>query len=76
MYHRKGPILSKGFRGQTTQSLWRITCPPPEQTPRTCREDPLGQKKRNRKGPILSRFRERPLGQVGFGRGWKPSFIY
>ena len=23
-----------------------ITCPPPEQTPRTCREDPLGQKEK------------------------------
>ena len=35
-------------RGQSTQSLWRITCPPPEQTPSTCREDPLGQTKKRK----------------------------
>ena len=36
-------IKLSGLRGQTIQSLWRITCPPPEQTPGTCREDSLGQ---------------------------------
>ena len=43
---QSSPRQTGRVRGQTTQSLWRITCPPPEQTPRTCREDPLGQKKR------------------------------
>ena len=43
------PHQTGRVRGQTTQSLWRITCPPPEQTPRTCREDPLGQQKKKNK---------------------------
>ena len=42
------PHQTERVRGQSTQSLWRITCPPPEQTPSTCREDPLGQKKRRK----------------------------
>ena len=40
------PHQTERVRGQSTQSLWRITCPPPEQTPRTCRKDPLGQKRK------------------------------
>ena len=28
--------------------IYAITCPPPEQTPSTCREDPLGQKKKKK----------------------------
>ena len=43
---QSSPHQTERVRGQSTQSLWRITCPPPEQTPRTCREDPLGQKKK------------------------------
>ena len=43
---QSSPHQTERVRGQTIQSLWRITCPPPEQTPRTCREDPLGQTKK------------------------------
>ena len=42
---QSSPHQTERVRGQSTQSLWRITCPPPEQTPSTCRKDPLGQKK-------------------------------
>jgi len=43
------PCASEWVRGQSTQSLWRIPCPPPEQTPRTCREDPLGLNQKRKK---------------------------
>ena len=33
---QSSPHQTERLRGQSTQSLWRITCPPPEQTPRTC----------------------------------------
>ena len=47
-------LSTERVRGQSTQSLWRITCPPPEQTPSTCREDPLGQTNNNIYNVILS----------------------
>ena len=45
---QSSPHQTERVRDQSTQSLWRISCPPPEQTPRTCREDPLGQKEKRR----------------------------
>ena len=33
---QSSPHQTERVRGQSTQSLWRITCPPPEQTRRTC----------------------------------------
>ena len=47
------PCVTERVRSQSTQSLWRITCPPPEQTPSTCWKTHWVKKKEENTLPYL-----------------------
>ena len=68
------PCASEWVRGQSTQSLWRIPCPPPEQklSEFLLEKDPLGQKKRKYIKCCCSRatMSVGPWSGPGWALGW------
>ena len=70
---RRSPHQTERVRGQTTQSLWRITCPPPEQKHQELVGKTLWVKKhKHKQSPmrklLISEGTKGPFGKEPFGK--------